>query len=62
MKDVGYVTKPMPIKDYRKLKIKMLKKEFCFNLTQEECDHFNTLETEPAIDRYCRSLYNKYLK
>lgn len=62
MQDIGYVTRPLTIKDYRKMKIKMLKKEFCFPLTKEECDHINNLETEIAIDNYCRVLYNKYLK
>lgn len=61
MTDVGYVTKEMSLPAYKKMKIKMLAKEFGFNLTNEERNHINSLESETAIDQYCRTLYRKYL-
>lgn len=59
MRDVGYGTKNVSIKTYRKQKIKMLEKEFLLSLTPEEKNHINQLETEIAIDRYARTLLLK---
>lgn len=57
MTPVGNITeRKMSIKTYRKAKIKMLEKDFKVPLSKEEKDHFNTLETEAAIDRYARTI------
>ena len=56
MSEIGYGTKSMNIKAYRKMKIKMLKKDFMIPLKKEEEDHINELETEAAIDRYARTI------
>lgn len=50
----------MTIPQYRKMKIKLLEKEFMVPVTKEEKNHLNTLETEPAIDRYCRTLLKNF--
>lgn len=57
MTPVGNTTeRKMSIKTYRKAKIKMLEKDFKIPLTADEKAHFNTLETEAAIDRYARTI------
>lgn len=59
--NVGYGNNEMNIKQYRKNKIRMLKGEFKFPLTKEECDKISHMENEFEIERYCRTLYKKYL-
>ena len=61
MTDVGYSTKPMSLKAYKKNKIKMLEREFMIPLTQAQKDHINSLENEYAVDRHSRSLMKKRL-
>ena len=61
MTEVGYMTKGISLPTYKKMKINMLVKDFKFSLTVEERDHLNQLESELAVDRYCRTLYHKYL-
>lgn len=56
MNETGYGARTMSIKTYRKMKIKMLEKEFCIPLTSDEKKHFEALETEAAIDRYARTI------
>lgn len=56
MSEIGYGTKSMSIKAYRKMKIKMLEKDFMVTLKKEEKDRINELETEAAIDRYARTI------
>ena len=51
-----------PISEYRKAKIKLLKKEFLIDVTAEEENHVNELESEIAIDRYCRKIINNHWK
>ena len=60
MDNIGYGTKNVSIKTYRKQKIKMLEKEFMLSLTPEEKNHINELETEAAIDRYARTIIKKH--
>ena len=59
--DVGNIVRTMTLQDYKKAKIKMLKNEFKFKISNEEQNHINQLEDELAIERYCRKLYRKYL-
>ena len=51
----------MPIKRYRKMKLKMLK-EFCITLSDEEMEYMQTLTTEIKIDNFCISMIRKYIK
>jgi hypothetical protein len=46
------------IKQYRKMKLKMLK-EFCIYLPPEEIARMNTLTTEIQIDNFCLGHINK---
>ena len=54
-------TKPrnMSLKAYRKMKLKMLKNDFCIKLTDEELDHAESLKTEIQIDQFCIGVINK---
>ena len=45
------------LKSYVKAKIKMLKREFCMHITEEEEAHMYSLTTETAVDRYVRDLF-----
>lgn len=47
------------IDDYRKGKLKMLKRDFRITLTEEEIAHANTLTTEIKIDQFCLSVLEK---
>ena len=54
-------TKSMNIKAYRKMKLKMLSRDFYITLTQKELDHMNELNTEIAIDNFCITAINNHL-
>ena len=49
--------KKMSLESYKKAKIRMLKKEFCIQLTEEQEEHINSLQSEIAIDNYVRGLF-----
>ena len=63
MLDDKTATKPrtMSLENYREMKLKMLD-DFCINLTEEQTNHVNMLKTEIAIDNFCISMIEKYLK
>lgn len=52
-------SRQMSIKEYRKMKLKMLDRDFCINLTDEEIAHAKTLTTEVQIDQFCLGIINK---
>ena len=60
MIDDRTATKPrsMSLKAYRKMKLKMLERDFCIPLTDEERAHANTLTSEAAIDQFCIGILN----
>lgn len=51
-----------PISEYKNAKLNMLKKDFKIDVTQEEENHLNELESEIAIDRYSRTIINNHWK
>ena len=51
-----------PISEYRKAKLSLLRKDFKIDVTMEEENYLNTLESEIAIDRYCRTIINNHWK
>ena len=55
-------TKPQPLSNYVKEKIKMFQRDFCFNLTETEIATMQSLKSEIAVDRYARQLINQRLK
>ena len=48
------------ITEYKKLKLKMLRKEFMIDVTPEEEEHLNGLQSEIAIDNYCRKIIRNH--
>lgn len=52
------VPRNMSLKQYRKMKLKMLERDFCIRLTDAEREYANTLTTEIAIDQFCLGILN----
>ena len=48
----------MSLKEYRKMKLKMLKRDFLIELTDEEVARANTLTTEAELDQFCLGILN----
>lgn len=46
----------LSIEDYKSAKIRMLEKEFMIHLKPHEREHFESLQTEMAVDRYARTI------
>ena len=49
-----------PISEYKKAKLKILKRDFQIDVTIDEQEHLNELESEIAIDRYCRMIISSH--
>ena len=47
------------IKQYRKAKFKMLERDFCITLTNDEKLHAYSLTTEAALDQFAIGILNK---
>lgn len=45
---------------YRKAKLKILEKDCCIKLTQEDREHANSLKTEIEVDNFFISAIRKY--
>jgi len=50
----------MNINTYKKMKVRMIEKDFMITLTQEQKDHINELQSEIAIDNYCRKIFSDF--
>jgi hypothetical protein len=48
--------KQVPLKVYIKEKIRMLTKDFCLRLTDEEIKHLKSLKREIDVDHYAHAL------
>lgn len=48
----------MSFKQYKKMKLRMLQRDFCIQLTEEELEHANTLTTEAQVDQFCIGILN----
>lgn len=57
-KDSVFVKRKMSIKEYRKMKIKMLKNDFLIKLSDEEIAYVETLTTEVKLDQWALSIIN----
>lgn len=49
----------MSFKTYKKTKLKMLRRDFCIMLNEEELAHYDTLTTEVQVDQFCLGILNK---
>ena len=48
----------MSFKQYKKMKLRMLQRDFCIQLTNEELAHASTLTTEAQVDQFCVTILN----
>lgn len=53
------VPRKVSLKEYRKAKIKMLKRDFLIELEDEEVAHAETLTTETQLDQWALGIINK---
>ncbi len=53
-------TRQMTFKTYKKMKLRMLTKDFCLPLTETELAYAKTLTTEMQVDQFCVTMLNKY--
>ena len=60
MTTVDFMKRDIPIDEYRKMKMKMLRKDFGVTATSEEKEHMNSLKTVIAIDRYFHTILDNH--
>lgn len=48
----------MSFKQYKKYKLKMLQRDFCIKLEDEELAQYDVLTTEFEVDRFCITILN----
>lgn len=51
-------TRKMSFKTYKKYKLRMLQRDFCIQLTEEELAYYETLTTESKVDQFCLGILN----
>lgn len=56
----NYEPKPVSLATYRKRKLKILSRDFCIHITDEEKEHANTLTTKTQVDQFCIDMMDKY--
>ncbi len=54
-------SRKMSFKTYKKYKLRMLQKDFCIQLTEEDLDYYNTLDTETKVDQFFIAIINNRL-
>lgn len=57
-RESAFNQRKMSLKEYRKMKLKMLEKDFCIRLTDEEREHAKTLTTETQLDQFALGIIN----
>ena len=57
---VAGIVKNTSLDTYRKAKLKMMKRDFKIELTDEEIAYANTLTTEVKIDQFCLSVIERH--
>ena len=53
--------RPVPLKVYIKEKLRMLTRDFCLRLTDEEIKHLKSLTREIDVDNYAHTLLDNKL-
>ena len=51
-----------PLSEHKKAKLRLLRKDFQIDVTNEEEAYLNELESEIAVDRYARKIINNHWK
>ena len=54
--EIGYSPRSKSLSTYKKTKLRMLEKDFCIKLTDDERTDCNSRTTEEAVDRFCRTI------
>lgn len=57
-RESAFNERKMSLKEYRKMKLKMLQRDFRIKLTDEDIAHAETLTTEIQIDQFCLGILN----
>ena len=60
MTTIDFIKKDIPIDLYRKMKMKMLNREFGIVATEAEKERMNSMKTEIAIDRYFHKILGNH--
>lgn len=55
------MSRDINLSTYKKLKMKMLENDFLLTITTEERDKINEMESEFAVDRFCRKIILAHL-
>ena len=50
----------MSFKSYKKMKLKMLKRDFCIMLSDEELERAESLQNEIQVDQFCLGILNSH--
>ena len=50
----------MSFKQYKKMKLKMLQRDFCIQLEDEELARAEALQSEIQVDQFCLGILNRY--
>ena len=58
-KESVFNQRKMSLKEYRKMRLKMLQRDHCIKLSDEEIAHAHTLTTESQIDQFYVGILNK---
>lgn len=48
------------INAYRKYKLRILRRDFCIRINEDEQKHAESLQTETQVDQFFISMINKY--
>lgn len=57
-KQAAQFQRTVSFKTYKKMKLKMLRRDFCILLTDDELARFNALTTEIQVDQFCLGILN----
>ena len=60
MTTVDFMKRDLSVDEDRKMKMKMLRKDFCIVATEAEKAHMNTLKNTTAIDRYFHTILDNH--
>lgn len=57
-KNAAGFQRKMSFKTYKKMKLRMLRRDFCIQLTDEELARYDALTTEIQVDQFCVTVLN----
>ena len=57
-RDAARPQRQMSFKQYKKMKLKMLQRDFCIPLSDEELAYAESLQSEIQVDQFCLGILN----